>query len=170
MLAIFYVKLLYKMLSILKYLLIFCIFIGCQTSPNTMFSKHVLNLDSLHTKEIQFFKDPSAMHGIMFFKFKLNSSNFEKIIKIHNLELVSSEIPVLQTINNIPSSEVDWWKPNIDMKKYAVFYEPKSGYGDWKIKYLYLDDETAYFLTSGYFEEKDYRINRKVFISEQFSN
>jgi len=133
---------------------------GCQTDPTSMFERHVLSPIPQEVTDIKYHKDRSAMHGPMFFRFQADKVQVEAIIRKHNLTALTTDLPVVQTLNRLAHKKAQWWTPSEDMDKYFVWYDPKSGIGDWHLRVVYYDGQIAYMITSGFFDPDKYVVNR----------
>ena len=128
-----------------------------------MFRLHVLNPVPAAVQEIRYFKDRSAMHGPLFFRFRVNEATIEQIIEQHGLKPTRSVPDVIGVLNDRAKSQVNWWQSSEHMaglEKYSIWYDPRLGIGDWHTRCLFIDGHDAYFITTGFFKTDEYIVRK----------
>lgn len=104
------------------------------------------------------------MHGPLFFKFEVTPLGVEELVHMHSITAVETIPVVISGLSDMVSKKVSWWKPYASlslMKKYLVWYNPRSGFGDWQMRFLAVDGGQAYFITTGNFDTAAYAIDPK---------
>lgn len=129
-------------------------------TPEKMFERHVLDSDG-QVSDIHYYKDQSAMHGPLFFRFSVSNSDMilHEIINKHGLKKVTSVPDEILAINHLASENVDWWRTLDELKKlptYSISYVPRSGVGDFHIRCLFVEKDLMYFVTTGFFSTDMY--------------
>lgn len=124
-----------------------------------IFRLHVLDPIPESVRDIRYFKDRRAMHGLMAFAFEATPEDIRALVARHKLSPVSTPPDVIGTINDRFSTRIDWWLPAEQLDKmeiYGILLDTKTRIGDWQTRYAFVSGQRVYFLTSGFYSEDDY--------------
>ncbi len=115
-------------------------------STKNLFRHNIINPIPQSVVNIKSYKDKSAMHGAIIFKFSANENDTKEIIRINSLskyEEIPDEISYIIT-NRF--NDIGWWKSSDELEKMKIYGKLTENEYDWNALFIFIDDSNTKYI------------------------